>query len=92
MESYKKKKLLEEEYGKLINLKPFNDSDLKENKNEKCKLTPATRRQIADITDEEGLKRAYEAKDGLYQHYNNLFIAGTKDFPVDHTDDFRTTI
>ena len=78
MESYnkrKRKKLLEEEYGKLINLKKktVNDSDLKENKNGKCKLTPATRRQIADTTDEEGLRFAYEAKDGLYQHYNKFF-------------------
>ena len=28
-------------------------------------------------------------KDGLYQHYNKLFIAGTKDFPVDHIGDFK---
>ena len=27
-------------------------------------------KQSADITDEEGLKLAYETKDGLYQHYN----------------------
>ena len=46
------------------------------------------RRQIADITDEEGLKRAYEAKYGLYQHYNKLFIAGTKD-PIDMVDDLK---
>ena len=31
MESYKKRKLLEEKYGKLINIEPFNDSDLKGN-------------------------------------------------------------
>ena len=88
MESYKQK-LLERKYGKLIHLKPFNDSDLKEHKHEKYKLTPATRRQIADVTDEEGLKRAYEAKYDLYQHYNKLVIAGTKDFPVDHIDDSK---
>ena len=46
-------------------------------------------KQLQDITDEEGLKRAYETTDGLYQHYNLLFIAGTKDFPVDHTDDLK---
>ena len=34
-------------------------------------------------------KRAYETKDGLYQHYNELFIAGTKDFPGDHLDDLK---
>ena len=41
---------------------------------------PATRRQIADITGEEGFKRAYDTQDGLYQHYNKLFIAGTRNF------------
>ena len=76
MESYHKRKiLLEETYCKLINLKPYNDStSRKENK------PVPIRRQIADITDEEGLKHAYEAKDGLYQHYNKLFIAGTEIF------------
>ena len=44
-------------------------------------------KQAADITHEEGLKNAYGAKDGLYQHYNKLLIAGTRDFPRDHTDD-----
>ena len=34
-------------------------------------------------------KSAYEAKYGLYQHYNKLFIAGTKDFPTDHIDDLK---
>ena len=34
----------------------------------------------ADIKDEEGLGNAYEATCGLYQHYNKLFIAGTRDF------------
>ena len=41
-------------------------------------------KQIADITDGEGLRLAYETKYGLYQRYSELFIAGTKDFPVDH--------
>ena len=75
--------MLEEKYGKLINSKPFNDSDLKENKNEKCV------KQIADITDEEWLRLACETKDGLYQHYNILLIAGTKDSPQDHIDDLK---
>ena len=35
------------------------------------------------------MKRAYETKDGLYQHYNKLFIAGTKDWPGDATDDLK---
>ena len=88
MESYhKRKRLLEEKYGKLIVVKPFND-DI-------GKSTIASHRQqklleqLQDITDEEGLKRAYDTKDGLYQHYNKLFIAGTKDFPQDHIDDLK---
>ena len=35
------------------------------------------------------MKLAYETKDGLYQHCNKLFIAGTKDFPTDHLDDLK---
>ena len=35
------------------------------------------------------MKRAYDTKYGLYQHYNELSIAGTKDFPVDHIDDLK---
>ena len=55
-------------------------TELKNNNNEQCV------KQIADITDGEGLKLAYETKHGLYQHYNKLFIAGTKDSPTDHID------
>ena len=51
---------------------------LKKSKNEKCA------KQIADITDGEGLRLAYETKYGLYQHHNKLLNAGTKDFPADH--------
>ena len=103
MESYhKRKRLLEEKYGKLINVKPFNDDigDVRgafstptergtapfvivDNKQQKSV------KQLQDISDEEGLKRAYGTKDGLYQHYNVLFIAGTKDFPQDHIDDLK---
>ena len=43
-------------------------------------------KQIDDITDEEGLRLAHETKDGLYQHYDKLLIAGTKDWPGDATD------
>ena len=46
-------------------------------------------KQLQDISDEEGLRLAYETKDGLYQHHNTLFIAGTKDFPQDHIDDLK---
>ena len=35
------------------------------------------------------MKRACETKDGLYQHSNTLFIAGTKDVPQDHIDDWK---
>ena len=85
MESYHEgKKLLEEKYGKSVNLKPFNDDNgVVDNRQQKCI------KQAADISDEEGLRSAYEAKYGLYQHYNELFIAGTKDFPVDHIDDLK---
>ena len=88
MESYhKRKKKLEEKYGKLINVRPYND-ELANNKIASDKQQKYIK-EIQDISDEEGLKRAYEAKDGLYQHYNKLFIAGTKDFPNDHIDDLK---
>ena len=79
MESYhKRKKPLEEEYGKLVILKPYNnDVGVADNKHQKFV------KQLQDISDEEGLKRAYDTRDGLYQHYNKLFIAGTKDWPTD---------
>ena len=61
METYhKRKKLLEEKYGKLINVNPFYDDvgivGTKQQKNVK---------RLQDISDEEGLKRAYETRDGL---------------------------
>ena len=59
----------------------MNDEVLKTSKNE------TYLKQVGDITDEEGLKLAYETKDGLYQHYHTMFVAGTKDFPTDHIDD-----
>ena len=63
MESYHKRKILEDKYGKSINVKPFNDdigiADTQQQKYIK---------QLQDISDEEGLKRAYETKYGLYQH------------------------
>ena len=84
MESYnKRKKRLEETYGKRIGLKPFNNEGMKNN------IDVNYIRQIADITDEEGLTLAYKQKDGLHQHYNELFIAGTKDFPQYHIDDLK---
>ena len=82
--------MLEEKYGKLINVKPFNDDNGIVDK----ELGPLPQqqkyiKQTTDISDEEGLRLAYETKDGVYQHYNKVFIAGTKDFPQDHTDDLK---
>ena len=78
------KKFLEEKYGKLIHVKPYNDDiGIAGNKHQKYV------KQLQDISDEEGLKWAYDTKDGLYQHYNKLFIAGTKNWPVDHIDDLK---
>ncbi len=88
MESHhKRKKKLEEKSGKLINVRPYND----ELANHKIASDSQHKfvKQLQDISDEEGLKRAYETKYGLYQHYNKLFIAGTRDFPTDHIDDLK---
>jgi hypothetical protein len=84
---HKRKKLLEEKYGKLINVRPYNDETFN-NKIASDKQQKYVK-EIQDISDQEGLKRAYEAKDGLYQHYNKLFIAGTKDWPGDAIDDLK---
>ena len=82
MESYQQRNiLLEEKHGRLIHVNIFNDEVLKNNNNEQYA------KQIADMTDGEGLKLAYETRYGLYQHYNKLFIAGTKDWPGDAIDD-----
>ena len=85
MEYYhRRKQLLEEKYVKLINSKPYNDDvGIADNKHQEFV------KQLQDISDEEGLKRAYDTKDVLYQHYNKLFIAGTKDRPTDHLDDLK---
>ena len=57
MESYQKRKsLLEEKYGKLTQVQLINDGVLKKSKHEQYG------KQIVDITDEEGLKLAYETK------------------------------
>ena len=79
---HKRQKLLEERYGKSITSKPYSDDvGIAGTKQQKYV------KQLQDISDEEGLERAYDTRGGLYQHYNKLFIAGTKDFPQDHTDD-----
>ena len=66
---HKRKKLLEEEYGKLIIAKPFNHDVGIADKG----LVPLPQhqkyvKQLQDISGEKGLKRAYETRDGLYQH------------------------
>ena len=85
MEPYhKRKKLLEERYGNLINVKPYNgDTGIADNKHQNYV------KQVQGIADEEGLKRAHETRDGLYQHYNKLFTAGTQDSPQDRIDDLK---
>ena len=35
------------------------------------------------------MKLAYETNNKLYQHYDKLLIAGTNDFPTDHTDGLK---
>ena len=87
MKSYhKRKKLLEEKYGKLLYLKPYNvekiNNKIADNKHQNYV------KKLQDVTDQEGLNRAYDTKDGLYQHYNKLFIAGTKD-KIDFVDDLK---
>ena len=85
MESYhKRKRLLEDKYGKLISLKPIKAERVTIASHRQQKLV----KQLRDISDEEGLKRAYDTQDGLYQHYNKLFISGTKD-PIDFVDDLK---
>ena len=83
MESYHKRKIVRREIWQINNL-PFNDDDGMADNNQQENV-----KQLQDISDEEGLKRAYETRDGLYQHYKSFFIAGTKDFPQDHIDDLK---
>ena len=83
MESYhKRKRLLEEKCGKLIHVKPFNDDigivDTRQQKYIK---------QLQDISDEEGLRLAYETK-MVYISTIILFVAGTKD-PIDMVGDLK---
>ena len=55
--------MLEEKYGKLTIIKPFNDGiGIADNKQQKYI------KQVTDISDKEGLRLAYEPKHGVYQH------------------------
>ena len=60
MEPYhKRKKLLEETYGKLIIFKPYNDDvGIANNKQQEFV------KQLQNTTEEEGLKRVYEQEMG----------------------------
>ena len=71
MDSYhQRKKLLEEKYGKLKSVKPYNDDiGIADNKHQ------GFVKQLQDISDEEGLNRSYNTKDGLYQHYNKIICS-----------------
>ena len=69
----------------MIVVKPFNGDLVSIASHRQQKIV----KQLQDITDEEGLKRAYDTQDGLYQHYNKLLISGTKD-PIDFVDDLST--
>jgi hypothetical protein len=81
IESFKKRKQLQQiKFGKLLNVQ------LIPNLEDDAPPKPI------DISDEDGLTKAYEATNGLYQHYNKLFIAGTRDFPRDHWDDLKIPI
>ena len=65
-------------------MKPYNeDIGIADNSQQKSV------KQLQGITDEGGLKRAYETTYGLYQHYNKLSIAGTRDFPLDRMDGLK---
>ena len=66
--------------------KLLNDEVLEKNKNQKYVKLVA---DITYITDEEGLKQAYGSKDGVHQHCNELFVAGTRDWPGDAFDDLK---
>jgi len=76
MESYKKRKKLQQiKYGKLLHTQiiPTLKPDLVEPQ---------------DISDEDGMTKAYSSKNGLYHHHNKLFIAGTKSLQ-DAWDDLK---
>ena len=42
---------------------------------------------LKPLTDVEGLQRAYARDNGIYIRNNIMFVAGTKDFPLNHWDD-----
>ena len=60
--------------------------------NNRNKVVDDAREELAGnwsfLTDTQGLKRAYENKDGIYQNGSILYIAGTKD-PIDFYDDLK---
>ena len=76
MESYKKRKKLQQiKHGKLLHTQIIQD------------LEPDLVQPV-DISDEDGLTKAYSSENGLYHHHNKLFIAGTKSLQ-DAWDDLK---
>ena len=69
------KKLLEEKYGKLIIFKPFND-DVGVVNNKQQKFV----KQLQDIPGEEGLKRAYDTRDGFINIIINYLSQAQRTF------------
>ena len=69
-----------------------NEGILYEAPNTRNKINEDVKEELAGIwsflTDTQGLTRAYENKDGIYQNGSILYIAGTKD-PIDFYDDLK---
>ena len=69
-----------------------NEGILYEAPNTRSKVNQEVNQELAGnwsfLTDTQGLKRAYENKDGIYQDGSILYIAGTKD-PIDFYDDLN---
>ena len=69
-----------------------NEEVLYEAPNNRNKINDEVREELTGnwsfLTHTQGLKRAYENKDGIYQNGSILYIAGTKD-PIDFYDDLK---
>ena len=76
MESYhKRKRWLEEKYGKLINSKPYNDDiGIVDNSQQKSV------KQLQDITDDEGLRLAHEKNMAYFSIIINHLLQALKTF------------
>ena len=80
-DSYQKRKRENEiSYVKLleINMKP--DEEYQPKVSFKYELNEKhVPKQLANISDEEGMKRAKLSPEGIYQYYNKLYVYGTRD-------------